>query len=371
MSADELEARREAYERGFRRAGVPLFIVGYSAASDVFTRAVPVLAIVFLIQVIGAVDPDWPLVANVGALLGGLAILLTGIGLLNRSRGRRFWSVPARVGRRELAGFVLIPALLPLVFGGHLLLAISTVIENLAFLGLVYVVVGYGVLSILRWVGRRLLRQLASSSLLLARAVPLLMVIVLLAFLNIEMWQVFADMPDAGLAIIGALFIALGTAFLLARLPREVTRLEHEAGAGSRALDPRERRNVGLVLFVSQALQVLLVSVLVGGFFVVFGAIAVTEGVRESWIGGPGNVLFTLDLPGQTVELTEELLRVAGGLAAFSGLYFAIAMLTDSTFREEFLDELTAEMRDSFRARAEYLRLPAGTQRVEGLSRPS
>jgi hypothetical protein len=32
-------------------------------------------------------------------------------------------------------------------------------------------------------------------------------------------------------------------------------------------------------------------------------------------------------------------------------------MLTDSTYREEFLEELTDEMRTSFKARAEYLRL--------------
>jgi hypothetical protein len=53
--------------------------------------------------------------------------------------------------------------------------------------------------------------------------------------------------------------------------------------------------------------------------------------------------------------VTEELLRVSGGIAAFSGLYYAIAVLTDATYREEFLDELTEEMGDTFRARAEYL----------------
>ena len=36
-------------------------------------------------------------------------------------------------------------------------------------------------------------------------------------------------------------------------------------------------------------------------------------------------------------------------------------MLTDSTYREEFLEELTSEMRESFRRRAEYLRLRGGT----------
>ena len=39
-------------------------------------------------------------------------------------------------------------------------------------------------------------------------------------------------------------------------------------------------------------------------------------------------------------------------------------MLTDSTYREEFLDELTGEMRQTFRARAEYLRLRAASARV-------
>ena len=59
--------------------------------------------------------------------------------------------------------------------------------------------------------------------------------------------------------------------------------------------------------------------------------------------------LVTISVGGDQFELTEELLRVAGGLAAFSGFYFAVAMLTDSTYREEFLDELTAEMRRASR----------------------
>jgi hypothetical protein len=361
VTPDELEARRRDYERQFRRAGLPLFIEDYSATSDIFTRAVPFLGVVFFLQVLNGIDPDWPPLANAAAVLGGLGILLAGLGVLNRSRGRRFWSVPERVGGAELAAFVLIPAILPLVFGWHPGLALETVIEQLVILGLVFVVVGYGVLSIVRWVGRRLLRQLASSAALLARAVPLLMIIVLIAFVNMEMWQVFAAIPGSGLGMIGALFVALGTAFLLARLPREVRALEREAGGASRPLDRGERHNVGLVLFISQAIQVLLVTFLIGGFFVVFGAIAVTEPVREMWFGATGDVLFTVALPGQTVEVTGELLRVCVGLAAFSGVYFAIAMLTDATYREEFLDELTAEMRATFKARTEYLSLPTRT----------
>jgi hypothetical protein len=77
--------------------------------------------------------------------------------------------------------------------------------------------------------------------------------------------------------------------------------------------------------------------------------------VRESWIGSEGDRLVTLEVFGNPAEITAELLRVSGGIAAFSGLYYAIAVLTDSTYREEFLDEITGEMGDTFKARAEYL----------------
>jgi uncharacterized phosphosugar-binding protein len=102
---------------------------------------------------------------------------------------------------------------------------------------------------------------------------------------------------------------------------------------------------------------VLFVSLSIGAFFVVFGMLAIDEAAREAWIGQDINVLLTVSIGGDSFELTEELLRVAGGLAAFSGFYFAVAMLTDSTYREEFLEELTDEMRTSFKARMQYLRL--------------
>jgi hypothetical protein len=96
---------------------------------------------------------------------------------------------------------------------------------------------------------------------------------------------------------------------------------------------------------------------MIGAFLTVFGVLAVDEGLRLDWIGSDGEELLHFDLFGERLELTSELLRVAAGLAAFSGLYFAIAMFTDPGYRKEFLDELTDEMRGSFLDRTEYLRL--------------
>ncbi len=355
----ELERRLEAHEERFRSAGLPLFDESFTAATDVYNRAVPLMTLVFLGEILGAISLEWSLLGNIAAAAGGLAILLVAGGLFNRWRGRPFRSIPEDVEAPELAAFVLLPAILPLIFGGQVTSALVTAGANIALLGLIYAVVAYGLPSIITWVGRRLARQLLASLMLLARAVPLLLIFALLAFINTEMWQVFSTVPDSGLVEIGLLFLLLGIAFLAARLPREVRDLEDEVGTGQQPLSTRQRRNVGLVLFVSQAVQVLTVALLVAAFFTVFGAIAINAAVREAWIGTGGEVLLEFSLFGDSIQVTSELLKVSGGLAAFSGLYFAIAMLTDATYREEFLEELTGELRAVFRERAEYLQLRA------------
>lgn len=344
------------YERRFRRAGLPLFIEDYSATRDIFTRAAPLLALVFIGEMLGAIDLDWTLLENLGAALAGLGILIGAFALVNRLRGRPPLAVPQAVGTPELAAFIVLPALLPVVFGGQITSALVTALVNALLVALVYAIVGLGLLPILRWAARRLFGQLAASLMLLTRAIPLLLVFSLVLFLNTEAWQAFSTIPGVFLLLVAALFLGLGSVFLLVRLPREVGDIERSVDTGP-PLRQRELANVGLVMFVSQALQVLVVSLAVGAFFVVFGALTVGPEVRESWLGNDGNALLTVGFLGEQVKITEALLRVSGGIAAFSGLYYAIAVLTDATYRQEFLDEITGAMKETFRARAEYLEL--------------
>jgi hypothetical protein len=357
VTAQERDARIAECRERFRESGLPLLDEDFKASTDVFNRAAPLLAVVFLGEMLGAIKLEWSLWANVAAVLGALAILLAAGAALNRLRGRPLTAVPETVGRAELAAFVIVPAILPLIFGGQSRSALVTAVANLVLLALIYAVLGYGLVSIVRWTGRRLISQLRASLALMARAVPLLMIFALLTFMSTEMWQVFSWISDGDLVAIALLFVALGTGFLVARLPREVRSLEREVGTEDRPLGTRQLRNVGLVLLTSQALQVLIVSLMVALFFVVFGAIAINEHVRIEWMGNAGDTLIPIHLFGEDFDITAELVKVAAGLAAFTGLYFAIAMLTDSTYREEFLEEVTAEMRSVFRVREEYLRL--------------
>ena len=154
--------------------------------------------------------------------------------------------------------------MLPLIFGGQLGSALVTAGGNLLLLGLIYAVVGLGLVSILRWVISRIVSQLRSALTLLARAVPLLAIFVLLSFPTQELWEMFTN-PKLGVyATIVALFVFLGVAFLAVRLPREAQRLELEVSADAPPLRRRQLFNVGLVMFVSQAVQVLIVSPMIG-----------------------------------------------------------------------------------------------------------
>jgi len=348
-----------AYESRFRKAGLPLLIEDYSAREDIFTRALPLLTLVLVAELLGAIDLAWSLGANVAAVVGGIAVVLVAYGLLNVARSRPFLSRPKRVGTAELVAFVAIPSLLPVIFGLQTTSALVTALVNIAILLLVYLTIGFGLVSIVVWAATRLLDELANSLLLLAKALPLLMIFSVVLFLTLELWEVFSTLPVAFMVAVALLFILTGTVFLAVRLPREVRGLEHDAQVDAPPLKKLQRVNVGLVLFVSQALQVLIVAIGIGAFFIVFGALAISPETMVKWLDTPGNELISIPLFGDEVTITEELLRVAGAIAAFAGLYYAIAVLTDSTYREEFLEELTGEMRETFRDRADYLKLRA------------
>jgi hypothetical protein len=351
-----MQERIREIERAFRRAGLPNLIEGYSAAEDVFTRALPFLTLVFLLEILNALNLEWIWWANVLALLGGVGILLGAAGLLNVARGQPFASMPSRVGPIELGAFVVLPSILPLVFGGQWRSALVTAGAQVVLLGLVYLVVAYGLFSILRWTARRFLELLRASLVLLVRALPLLLFFALITFFTNEYWQMFSTVSDGRFLIALGLFVVLGAAFLLTRIPGSVRELQSESDLAGQALSRAQRWNVGLVIFVSQALQVLFVALAVWLFFVTFGALLVDRAIQEDWTGHAVTYL-RLPLVEDQLHLTRDLLRVATGTAAFSALYYAVAMVVDSTYRDELVTRITEQMRETFALRVEYLRL--------------
>jgi hypothetical protein len=344
----ERDRRIQELERDFRRTGLPLLSEDYSATEDVFARAIPLLALVFVVEILGAINLEWSPGKNVLAVVGGLALVLGAMGILNVVRRRPFFSIPRKLGVPELTAFVVLPVVLPLVFGGQLESALVTGLANLALLGLIWLVVGFGVFSILRWTASRFVQLLGASLSLLVRALPLLLFFSLVTFFTNEYWQLFGEASNVTFYAGAGLFALITAVFLIVRLPGSVRNLE-QASELEVPLGQRQRVNVGLVIFIAQALQILFVGLAIWLFFMVFGALLVTPAIRVTWIGNPGQELFTIPFFGEQLEITKQLVRTAAGVASFSALYYAVASAVDSTYRDEFVEHLTKNLQETFR----------------------
>ena len=138
---------------------------------------------------------------------------------MNVSRGRAFFSIPRKLGIPELTAFVVLPVVLPLVFGGQLTSALVTGVGNLLLLGAIWLVVGFGVFSILRWIAARFVQLLGASLTLLVRALPLLLFFSLVTFFTNEYWQLFGDASDVIFYAGAGMFALITAIFLILRLP--------------------------------------------------------------------------------------------------------------------------------------------------------
>jgi hypothetical protein len=380
-----------ATEAWFLRRGIPHFIEGYRASEDVFTRTLPVLTLVVVLEIFGAANLDWRWWQNLAAVLAGLAVLLAAWALVNRLRGRPGLQRPDTVGPPELVAFVVLPACLPLLFGAQFGSAAATATANLVLLGLVYVVTSYGIFPMVRWALGQTVRQVGAVLSLLGRALPLLLLFSVMLFITTEVWQVAASLDGALMAGTVVFFLIVGTAFLLVRLPGEVGSLHRDldddamvtacakspvaaeasavVAAGPVARTPLSRRqqgNVLLVLFFSQAVQILLVTITIGLFFFALGLVSIRPEVAATWLGPDitSDVWARFDLFGREVQVTSALAHVAVLLAAISGFYFTVYVITDATYRAEFFDEIVDQVRESIAVRDIYLALRASSTAV-------
>ncbi|MEA2843008.1 MAG: hypothetical protein QOJ69_679 [Actinomycetota bacterium] len=237
-------------ERWFLARGIPHFIEDYSATRDVFTRTLPVLTLVVLLELVGALNFAWVWWVNVGVAAAGLCALVAVWAGTNALRHQPLLSRPHRVGPTELGLFVLAPAALPLAAGGQWLTAVNTAAGNLVLLGVIYVSTSYGLVPMTRWAAGRFLHQIEDVLGLLVRALPLLLLFVTFLFLTTEVWQVAAEMDGPFFWAVVGFFGALGTIFLVTRLPREVRRLTayEETDDLRRALASIHRSLISLVL---------------------------------------------------------------------------------------------------------------------------
>ena len=242
------------------------------------------------------------------------------------------------------------------------------------------VVIGYALVAlharvIARWAGRRTFSSLGLLFPLVTRALPLLLLFVTFLFINAEVWEVSSRLHGSVMWLTLALFVTITVGFLLVRLPEELEVFDAQldidrirAGTHGTPLEgwhePLEaalleeiaddeieglqRANLILVLLIAQLVQVLLLSMAVFVFFVVFGLLVMDGKIIEGWTGGPVTSVPWFD------NANLELLQVSIFLAAFSGLYFTVYAVTDDVYRRQFFTSILHELERAVSARVVY-----------------
>ena len=218
---------------------MPHFIADYAATTFVLTRAAPVLLAYLAATTMLTARFAWSLEFNALAILAAILIVLGGWAVLNVARGRRWRSLPTRVGLPEVLVFLLLPAVPPLLVGFQVGDALLVILESACFLGLVYVATSYGLLTLIRWAARRTLAELGSLGRLLTRALPLLMVFIVFVFIQSDTWGIAYAMGDGGLIAVLLLVTALSGAFLVGLLAPEVRRIADGVSPWAETLAPR------------------------------------------------------------------------------------------------------------------------------------
>ena len=361
------ERTRAEAERWFLARGLPLVLRRADRAHRLFERSAPAVvafATIGVITLFGLLLPDTPeqeyeesdVDAWLIALYAGFFVAVVVVPPIAAWATHRLISRCSRAVGRSVAAAAIVVLVLVIPFlqdgvvsGAHfgtdavLNLVLVLVIVWLTFLG-----AG----SILAWAVRSALHQVTAVGSLAARALPLVLLLVLIFFTG-ELWQLAARIPRARLWQTIGFLLSICVLFLLATLRDELRAIRAARhGATARPLSRAETGNVLVVMFLAQFLQIAVFAAVIFAFFLILGLIALTPDVVEAWSHAPAEqgTWFTVQVP-----VSQALIHMSLLVAAFSAMYFTVSSSTDPHYRDRFFDPLIADMATTLDARDHYL----------------
>lgn len=239
---------------------------------------------------------------------------------------------------------------------------------------------GFG--SIAAWAFRFAWVQLGALGTLMSRALPLLMLTVVVYFTG-ELWQLSARMTRQRLWETVGFLALVALVFMVTTIRDEVQALRDDraeqtdagrlltgtpfaAPADTRSVLSRaEQINVVAVMVVSQAIQVVLFTAGLFAFFLALGIVAIPYDVAVLWageetcqVGQPpcAGTWFGIHIP-----IPQTVVHTSLFVAVLSGLYFTVSTSVDPLYRQRFFDPLIADVAVSLAGRDAYLEMEAKT----------
>jgi hypothetical protein len=372
----------------FLHRGLPLVLTRRVRSRALIERSAPmvggigaVIAGTMMLAELTDGDPDYGYVVRLGVLTLLLIAAPFALYLLHQ-----LGTTLGEAGRRSAA--LLVMALfvfgLPFADSGFSGIAAAEAV-GFAFVAVLAIWLTYiGIGSIVLWAFRFASIQLGALGTLMSRALPLLMITVLVYF-TAELWQLSARMTRQRLwETIGFLSI-VAVLFMVTTIRDEVRALrEDRAGQTDPAqllantplavdteqqpertpLSLAEQVNVVAVMVVSQAIQVVFFTTGLFAFFIALGIVAVPDDVTVLWsseqtcpVGQPpcAGTWFGIHVP-----IPQTAVHTSLFVAVLSGLYFTVSTSVDPLYRQRFFDPLISDVAVSLAGRDAYLEMENG-----------
>jgi hypothetical protein len=369
----------------FLRRGVPLVLTRRVRSRALIKRSAPVVsgigAIIALTMTLAELtegDPDDGYVIRLGALTLLLVLAPFALYLLHRTG-----TTLGEAGRRSAALIVMALFVFGLPFADNGFSGIAFA-ETLTFAAVALLAVWFtylGIGSIVLWAFRFAWVQLGALGTLMSRALPLLMLTVVVYFTG-ELWQLASRMTRQRLWQTIGFLAVVAVIFVVTTIRDEVQSLRDDRAeqtdptkllegtplAASSGNLPRrtplsraEQVNVVAVMVVAQAIQVVLFTAGLFAFFLALGVIAVPDEVAVLWASESGCPVGEPPCPGTWfgvhVPVPQTIVHVSLFVAVLSGLYFTVSTSVDPLYRERFFDPLIADVAVSLAGRDAYLGL--------------
>jgi len=369
-------ADRLAAERWFLQQGLPAVLRRGSLLRRVWIRSAPALA--------------------------GLAVIAANSILIVAISGQHTVDIAGRPDLLESFVLLLLVLVLPAVVTvGWLVSRVDSIARRVAISGISVAVIGAGALlggpstriganlvvfgasvavilvmtatglgSILGWVAEMTVSNLALTTGMFVRALPVVL-LTFLVFFNTYVWLMTSLITRGRLWLgIGFLLLVAGS-FLVATTVDQISPLLSGSGVPAdapalsgtpfdRIPDPPhtdrlsfgERLNVVFVVAASQLVHVLAVAILTGAIFLVLGMILVSPAVLDAWTRGTGR--SDGEIAGMTLPIPDALIQTTMLLTAITFMYLAAKAVTDAPYRAQFVDPMLDTVKRTLRARARY-----------------
>ena len=368
--------QRESAERWFLERGLPYVLRPGALVRRVWLRSAPALAafgvmMLFSIIVVAVtgkhtIDIDG---SPTRAEWFALAVVIVVVPVASVAG----WLVSRTSDARLRAATVvvsLVLAVLGAIFGGPSPRFLVDAIAEAVVIAAILLCTATGIGAVLGWAVRIMLTNLASIGDLFVRALPVLL-LTMLVFFNGPAWKMAATVTRGRLWLALLFLVLIAASFLLSGmlgqvrpiLAPEAKRPEHAqmlVGTPFEHLPDRPRRkplskaeriNVVFVLALSQFVRVLTVALSTGLIFLVFGLILISP---DLLIELTGQGRFDGEILTMTLPIPQALIQMVMFLTALTFMYLAARAVGDKEYRAQYLDPLVEELLLTLVARDRY-----------------